>query len=656
MAVGATEITQKRSPASSPQQSRSTTPAPFNRQGPALGDRETATTADRFNLVLPSDAESASKRVDNGEDVLKGGETDEPDTVQSMPVRGGTGGPGGQGGSQGDAGGTGEGNRFTIHHSNVNLTNPGATELHSIKDKLASHVAAQHKFTDQSKSLCAPGTHVEIQANILEWLSPQPGTKECIFWITEKIIPTIALQLAEFSPVAAGIIHNVLEHGFPATRKKQVEELVLAPVRELCKSCDVVVILIDALDKLQNAAKSVLEILSPIAPRACDLPINVRFLITSRPEHWADISKSETLELAVFKQHALETESSVNEVHKFIVAIMKKIIPDEPGWDNWPPSGKVRQLSNKANGLFHYAATALHWIENQIEGKQNARQHEVRLASFQHVIGTILVLYKPLTIRQIIALLDDIEVDNLDVPSFLQKQMCSVLIPGMTRSFEEATPQMHKAFRDYIIDGHAPKEFCILTGHAHFVTARSCLEVIIKAGSQSDVAVEYSVQLHLQKAVEGGMPCEDERMWNLFGKIVEEVKISIWVSTDVIDVFVDVATVGESAGNFKDIEESKSYWRESARNFKDIEESKSAYVPSMLIKIWSLGGRSACFSPIAHVCPPTISHPLPIQIPYRKIWDEGLLETWESHHSSLLHAQDEEMDIFDHQFLMLDLT
>ncbi|KAJ7683818.1 hypothetical protein B0H14DRAFT_2170432, partial [Mycena olivaceomarginata] len=31
---------------------------------------------------------------------------------------------------------------------------------------------------------CAPGTRVEIQEDILKWLSPQPGTKEHIFWIT----------------------------------------------------------------------------------------------------------------------------------------------------------------------------------------------------------------------------------------------------------------------------------------------------------------------------------------------------------------------------------------------------------------------------------------------------------------------------------------
>ncbi|KAJ7501436.1 hypothetical protein B0H11DRAFT_1713504, partial [Mycena galericulata] len=124
----------------------------------------------------------------------------------------------------------------------------------------------------------------------MRWLSREPSNSECVFWITgiagsgkstlsatvvenlrekrtpvaaqffisrnipetvdpSKIIPTIAKQLAEFSPAAADIIHDVLEHGFPPTRKKQVEELLLAPIRQLPKSGNAVVILIDALDE-----------------------------------------------------------------------------------------------------------------------------------------------------------------------------------------------------------------------------------------------------------------------------------------------------------------------------------------------------------------------------------------------------------------------
>jgi hypothetical protein len=296
----------------------------------------------------------------------------------------------------------------------------------------------------------------------------------------------------------------------------------------------------------------------------------------------------------VFKQQMLATDDSVKEVKNFVTAKMKDITPDEPGWENWPHPGELQKLSDKANGLFHYAATALQWIEQQIAndgetcqdtvfhqftllgvGELNRlyqliltsyediakdldkvtneqerailkRRHDNRLCGFQHVIGTILVLQNPLGISQIIALLADIPKKNFDVRHFLQ-QMRSVLIAGTTTSFEEATPQMHKSFRDYIMSGHAPAEFRILTGHAHFVTARRCLEVIVKAGSQSDVVVKYSVQhwyRHLRKAVEGSTTWEDERMWNLFEQMVEEAVVGIWATGYLIGFFVDVAAAG----------------------------------------------------------------------------------------------------------------
>ncbi|KAJ7870489.1 hypothetical protein B0H14DRAFT_3132123 [Mycena olivaceomarginata] len=185
------------------------------------------------------------------------------------------------------------------------------------------------------------------------------------------------------------------------------------------------------------------------------------------------------------------------------------------------------------------------------------------------------------------------------------QQMRSVLIPGMTTSFEGATPQMHKSFRDYIMDGHAPAEFCVLTGNAHFVTARSCLEVIVQAGSQSDVVVKYSVQhwhTHLRKAVEGGMTWEDERMENLFEQMMEEAVVEVWKAQS-WRVFLDVAAAG---------------WRLSK---KHANKDKMQGISNILIKakrvcffshcpclscslflaFLSLG-RSACFSPLAHVC------------------------------------------------------
>ncbi|KAJ7035883.1 hypothetical protein C8F04DRAFT_1340925, partial [Mycena alexandri] len=262
---------------------------------------------------------------------------------------------------------------------------------------------------------------------------------------------------------------------------------------------------------------------------------------------------------------------------------MKEITPRD--WDHWPTPAQLSELSKKADGLFHYAVTALHWIEDQIDehGRacqswvfnnltqegglgqledlyklvlasfknidnppRNEQRHRARLAGFQHVIGTILVLQEQLTISQIIALLADIPMGNLDVRHFMQ-QMRSVLIPGTITSFDDAIPQMHKSFRDYIMDRHAPAEFRVLTGHAHFVTARSCMEVIVKAGSRSDVILEYSVQhwyRHLWKAVDGDVTYEDERMWNLFQHMMEEAVVHVWATTYLMDLFIAVAATG----------------------------------------------------------------------------------------------------------------
>ncbi|KAJ7732019.1 hypothetical protein B0H16DRAFT_182862, partial [Mycena metata] len=509
-----------------------------------------------------------------------------------------------------------------------------------IKEKLANHVAAQHKFTDQSKSLCAPGTRGEIQKEIEGWLSPQTSSSEHIFWITgiagsgkstlsatvvdnlrkkqtpvaaqffisrnipetidpNKIIPTIAQQLSAFSPAAARIIHDALKHGFLTSQEEQVKGLLLTPIQEICKSYDRVIILIDALDELQNAAKSVLQMLLQIAPKGCNLPHNVRFVITSRPEHWADISKSQSLELAVFKQHSLLTDSSVEEVGSFVHAKMDKILAGvreknpidwESKWKGWPTEQQLRNLSGQANGLFHYAATALSWIEGQIDKYGTAAKRDFdkfaqkgmdplnhlygviltsfkhldpdqrpkQLLGFHHVLGTILVLQEPLVIHQITALLADIPQDDFDVANFL-KQFRSVLIPGMTTSFEEATPQIHKSFRDYITGAHAPEEFCILMGHAQFVTARSCLEVIVNKGGGDNPAKIYSVRYwyqHLQEAVEEGVKLEDEkrgkwfkqmaddeRMCNLLEQMLGEKVIYVW-KTYSWDVFIAMATVG----------------------------------------------------------------------------------------------------------------
>ncbi|KAJ7264566.1 hypothetical protein C8J57DRAFT_406022 [Mycena rebaudengoi] len=72
------KFSSKLSLAPSPQPSRSTTPAPFNRQGWSTG----------ATAISPPNPERAPRHVDNGEDSLKGGDTaktDTSDTAHSKP-------------------------------------------------------------------------------------------------------------------------------------------------------------------------------------------------------------------------------------------------------------------------------------------------------------------------------------------------------------------------------------------------------------------------------------------------------------------------------------------------------------------------------------------------------------------------------------------
>ncbi|KAF8197805.1 hypothetical protein K438DRAFT_1584753 [Mycena galopus ATCC 62051] len=349
---------------------------------------------------------------------------------------------------------------------------------------------------------------------------------------------------------------------------------------------------------------------------------------------------------------------------------MRDITLKRPGWENWPSPRELQELYKKADGLFHYAAIALQWIKQWIDKNgmahrdkifealtreggldpledlyriilisfedihkpaQNAGQRADRLAGFQHVIGTILVLRKPLTIWQITGLLADISKDDFDVTNFLP-QFRSVLIPGTTTSFEDAIPQMHKSFRDYITSDHPPDGFRIRTGHAHFVTARSCLEVIVKGGTQADVHWEYSVghwHKHLRRAVElaEDKTWEDGRIWKLFGEMVENAGVDVW-NRDLGSVLIDVATVG---------------WK-LLKNGTD--KQRMGGISSILMK----ANRVRAF-PLSHVCVLLTSpHLLVCRVcvpflcrpthlfrlqPYESIWNHGLVETWDSKQSPL---------------------
>ena len=350
--------------------------------------------------------------------------------------------------------------------------------------------------------------------------------------------------------------------------------LLLKPIQKASGSSQTSVIVIDALDELESPGKDdVPPILFDIASQ---LPKDVKLIITSRPEN--------STVAALEASYRLDPSDSIKEVAGFISSELKAI-GESRGWHEWPSTTQIEDLSAKADGLFHYAATAVGWIKQEVKYNGNAAKNRVfgevpqlgvgeldelydlilktwlagdtgkkrsandpmratRLKYFPDIIGFIIVRQEPLSIRDITSILN-IPEEEFDIENFFQ-QMRSVLIPGTDSSIGDHIPQMHKSFRDYICSRPSIKEFQIYENEAHMFSAKACLSVVVKA-QDSDPAYRYACTQwwrHLELTYKEE-PRRDSDITNLLVTLQDSSVRAAWYSKiNVLSAFVALAKVG----------------------------------------------------------------------------------------------------------------
>ncbi|KAJ7221314.1 hypothetical protein GGX14DRAFT_353784, partial [Mycena pura] len=242
---------------------------------------------------------------------------------------------------------------------------------------------------------CAPGTRTTIlqrvqdwikftQTDRLLWIHGRPGSGKTTlsatildilmklempvsaqFFISRaiddtrgscKLFPTLADQLIRFSsPAVVRALAGELakRRAVPLLVRDQVEPLLLVPLRMLAKVTSTVIIFIDAIDELRDES-TIEEVCDALVYLGSRLPDNVRVIVTSRPER----KIIEKLQKNCFEM-SLNTNQSKAEVGNFI-ATRLKVLSETTGWGPaWPPAGTAKELSTAADGLFHWAATAL---------------------------------------------------------------------------------------------------------------------------------------------------------------------------------------------------------------------------------------------------------------------------------------------------------
>ena len=262
----------------------------------------------------------------------------------------------------------------------------------------------------------------------------------------------------------------------------QMEKLIVGPLKATGIPT---LIIIDALDECKDKepASAILSILSRYVDQ---IPV-VKFFITGRPE--LRIRSGFRLELLtpiteVLKLHEVKPEAVDKDIELFFRTRLTSLTKNRSDLDlmeEWPNSSEVKILCKKAAGFFIYASTAVKFIDSKTDspverltlitslpqsavgpGRSGVDQLYTKVLQqafcdvslgtsqdhlwFQTVVGTIVLIFNPLSIRGLSELLG---YNTCQVHSTIRPFHSLLLVP---EGPEDPICVFHKSFPDFLSD------------------------------------------------------------------------------------------------------------------------------------------------------------------------------------------------------------
>jgi hypothetical protein len=247
----------------------------------------------------------------------------------------------------------------------------------------------------------------------------------------------------------------------------------------------------------------------------------LRFFITSRPEIPVKHGFNKMTHVS-FRDHALhniDDKVVKKDITTYLTSELKEIDRKYSGIErDWPSQEEVCRLAAKAGKLFIYASTACRFIdqggsslfeerfveileddsdgseeidkmytqvlEHSIPANFRAKDERLFFERFQCIVGTIVVLFKPLTVLALSGLLSDsghktshVAV-NVDVIRHILQPLGSIL--DIPTNDKETIRTFHLSFRDFLLS----KERCTTRGfgiseeNAHIYLVNCCLNLM----------------------------------------------------------------------------------------------------------------------------------------------------------------------------------
>jgi hypothetical protein len=317
------------------------------------------------------------------------------------------------------------------------------------------------------------------------------------------LIPTITKQLVtRHQQLAPGVLKAIEDDpDIPAkSLKEQFDRLLLQPLQSLNSSnLSTTIIVIDALDECDGRDIPVILDLLPQLQKSKAL--RVRIFLTSRPELPVRLGFKKNDDHRDLDLHELPNPVVEHDIRIFLEERFSMIRKSRELTDDWPGNDTLDALVKMAVPLFIFAATACRFIEegrhperrlkelleaqtatsgsqmdkiyqpilNQLLTDNDQESNEL-LQEFQDIVGVIIMLATPLSVKSLTRLLHLPKQTISDILDPLH----SVL--NISRDSEAPVRILHLSFQEYLLT--TKSKFYVNKQETHRKIGLHCLRIM----------------------------------------------------------------------------------------------------------------------------------------------------------------------------------
>lgn len=412
---------------------------------------------------------------------------------------------------------------------------------------LAHAVAADVRaLAHEHEPTCLAGTRVELFRQIEAWVDGTP--EKCICWLSgrlgtgkstisrtialhyskkgqlggtfffsknekdlrtlSKFVSSLAHQLSGLSPSLRVAISTEKRHNTEVEQLAmgiQWEKLIYNPLSLLSPRHSPITMVIDALDECEGLSKrQIMGIINLFVNSAALQNIRLRFLITSRPEsHIQTAFKDSSQNVYHIELDKLDKSTVDLDISQMFRGELRNLHTEKRGVEaHWPSEESISRLTERANGLFIYAAITCRYIKEPGATSMNDRltrifqnqafdsldnmydhiltqavtgpEKEVLVEQFRMILGTIVALFEPMPETSLCELCP--KRLELEVVCSRLDSLHSILV--IPESPKEPVHISHQSFREFLLRKHEENRRIWINEQMHRDLFTSCIRLL----------------------------------------------------------------------------------------------------------------------------------------------------------------------------------